>query len=91
MSLTYVALHCVDLLGCRWTRTRPSGRISKVAAQSREQIASGAIGPRLPSAMVLADQMGVAPNTVQRALRVLRDEGLIHSVPGRGTFVNKQD
>lgn len=59
----------------------------QVAAQLREQICSGAIGPRLPSAMVLAEQMGVAPNTVQRALRVLREEGLTYSVPGRGTFV----
>ena len=49
----------------------------QVAAQLREQIASGALGPRLPSAMDLAEQMGVAPNTVQRAMRVLRDEGVI--------------
>jgi DNA-binding GntR family transcriptional regulator len=41
--------------------------------------------------MDLAEQMGVAPNTVQRALRVLRDEGLIYSVAGRGTFVSQQD
>jgi GntR family transcriptional regulator len=61
----------------------------QVAAQLREQIASGALGPRLPSAMDLAEQMGVAPNTVQRALKVLREEGLIHSVPGRGTFVRE--
>lgn len=61
----------------------------QVAAQLREQISSGAIGPRLPSAMVLAEQMGAAPNTVQRALRVLREEGLIYSVPGRGTFVRE--
>jgi GntR family transcriptional regulator len=63
----------------------------QVAAQLREQISSGAIGPRLPSAMVLAEQMGVAPNTVQRAVRVLREEGLIYSVPGRGTFVRAGD
>lgn len=61
----------------------------QVAAQLREQIASGALGPRLPSAMTLAEQMGVAPNTVQRAMRVLREEGLIYSVPGRGTFVRE--
>lgn len=59
----------------------------QVAAQLREQIASGALGPRLPSAMDLAEQMGVAPNTVQRATKVLREEGLVYSVPGRGTFV----
>ena len=61
----------------------------QVAAQLREQIASGVLGPRLPSAMDLAEQMGVAPNTVQRAMRVLREEGLVYSVPGRGTFVTE--
>jgi DNA-binding GntR family transcriptional regulator len=63
----------------------------QVAAQLREQIASGALGPRLPSAMDLAEQMGVAPNTVQRAVKVLREEGLVYSVPGRGTFVAASD
>jgi DNA-binding GntR family transcriptional regulator len=63
----------------------------QVAAQLREQIASGALGPRLPSAMDLAEQMGVAPNTVQRAMKVLREEGLVYSVPGRGTFVSGND
>ncbi len=63
----------------------------QVAEQLREQLASGALGPRLPSAMTLAEQMGVAPNTVQRAMRLLRDEGLIFSVPGRGTFVRESE
>lgn len=59
----------------------------QVAALLRERIASGEIGPRLPSYMALAEELGVAPRTVQRALGVLRDEGLVYSVPGRGTFV----
>jgi len=63
----------------------------QVAAQLREQIASGALGPRLPSAMDLAELMRVAPNTVQRAMKVLREEGLVYSVPGRGTFVADGD
>jgi len=41
--------------------------------------------------MDLAEQMGVAPNTVQRAMKVLREEGLVYSVPGRGTFVADGD
>ena len=63
----------------------------QVAARIREQIAAGTLGPKLPSHMDLAEQLGVAPRTVQRALEILRDEGLIYSVPGRGTFVRSQD
>ena len=51
----------------------------------------GARVPRLPSAITLAEQMGVAPNTVQRAMKVLREEGLVYSVSGGGTFVTASD
>lgn len=51
----------------RWDPNAARWPYQQVAAQLREQIASGAVGPRLPSAMTLAEQMGVAPNTVQRA------------------------
>jgi GntR family transcriptional regulator len=61
----------------------------QVAALLREEIASGLLGPRLPSHMDLAERLGVAPRTVQRALSVLREEGLIYSVAGRGTFVRE--
>ena len=37
--------------------------------------------------MELADETGLAPATVKRALRLLREEGLVFSVPGRGTFI----
>ena len=53
----------------------------------RERIASGELGPRLPSQMQLADEIGVAPKTVQKALDILKAEGLIYAVPGRGTFL----
>jgi len=61
----------------------------QAAAEIRRRIAAGEFGPRLPSNMKLADQLGVAPMTVQRALRVLKDEGLIVTEPGRGTFVRQ--
>ena len=39
--------------------------------------------------MKLAEELGVSPMTLQRALKVLKDEGLIVTEPGRGTFVKR--
>jgi len=40
--------------------------------------------------MELADESGLSAATVKRAMGLLREEGLIYTVPGRGTFVRKQ-
>jgi GntR family transcriptional regulator len=63
----------------------------QVAARIRERIRAGALGPRLPSYMSLAHELEVSPMTVQRAIKVLRDEGLVVTRPGRGTFVVPED
>lgn len=44
-------------------------------------------GARLPNERLLAEQYGVSRVTVRRALARLRDEHLIQSVQGAGTFV----
>jgi DNA-binding GntR family transcriptional regulator len=59
----------------------------QLAGLLRERIRAGEIGPRVPSIMELADVTGLSAATVKRALGLLRDEGVIFSVPGRGTFV----
>lgn len=41
----------------------------------------------LPSVRVLASQLGVNPNTVQKAYQMLEREGIIVSVPGKGSFI----
>jgi GntR family transcriptional regulator len=62
---------------------------SQVAAQIRQAIADGEAKPgvRLPPAHHLAAVMGVNTNTVLRALRQLRDEGLVEMRPRRGIHV----
>ncbi len=62
----------------------------QLAGLLRERITAGTTGPRVPSIMELADETGLSPATVKRALRLLRDEGLIFSVPGWGTFVTQR-
>ncbi|GGI45433.1 GntR family transcriptional regulator [Agromyces flavus] len=61
----------------------------QVAAEIRRSIAEGEArsGERLPPAKDLAAVLGVNPNTVLRALRLLRDEGLLEFRRGRGVSV----
>jgi GntR family transcriptional regulator len=61
----------------------------QVAAEIRRAIAEGEARPgeRLPPAKDLAAVLGVNTNTVLRALRQLRDEGLLDFRRGRGVTV----
>ena len=61
----------------------------QVAAELRRDIAEGEAKPgeRLPPAKDLAAVLGVNSNTVLRALRLLRDEGLLEFRRGRGVMV----
>jgi DNA-binding GntR family transcriptional regulator len=65
----------------------PAWPYRQVAALIRGRIAAGEYVTLLPSYVTLAHELDVAPGTVQHAIRVLRDEGLVVTVPGRGTFV----
>jgi len=55
----------------------------------REMITSGKIAARqpMPSIKSITQQYGVAKGTAEKALGVLRDEGLVVTVPGRGIYV----
>ena len=61
----------------------------QVAAEIRRAIAEGEAKPgeRLPPAQDLAAVIGVNKNTVLRALRSLREEGLLDFKRGRGISV----
>jgi DNA-binding GntR family transcriptional regulator len=54
-----------------------------------ERIDSGTYPPgeRLPSALDLSAETGIAPMTARRVLKELRDAGLAYMEPGIGTFV----
>jgi GntR family transcriptional regulator len=56
----------------------------------RVQIERGELTGRVPSIKTLAQQHGVAMGTAERALVLLRDEGTIQVVIGRGAFVARR-
>lgn len=66
----------------------------QVAEDLRGRIGPGAEyrpGTRLPSIRKLAAGYGISPQTVQNALRELRQEGLVVSQQGRAFFVRDPD
>ena len=69
----------------------PQAPFQQVADDLRSSIRSGELPPgaRLPKQSVLADGYGVSLGTVKSALNVLRDEGLIVSRQGEGSWVRR--
>ena len=67
----------------------PTPLYQQVAAEIRRSITDGEAKPgeRMPLAKDLARVLGVNTNTVLRALRELRDEGLLEFRRGRGITV----
>jgi GntR family transcriptional regulator len=64
----------------------------QLAAILREQIFSGKLRPNrpIPSLTSLQQEYGVARGTAVKAVQLLEDEGLVHSVRGRGMFVRER-
>src|SRR5213076_303618 len=77
------------MIGVKLKRDDPTDLHEQVAAEIRRAIADGEARPgeRLPPAQDLAAILGVNRNTVLRALRDLRDEGLLDFRRGRGVTV----
>ena len=77
------------MLGVKVDRGEPLELHQQVAGEIRRAIADGEAKPgeRLPPAKDLAAVLGVNTNTVLRALRQLREEGLLEFRRGRGITV----
>lgn len=56
----------------------------------RQMVLDGTIAPggKLPSVREMAVKLAINPNTIQRAYRELEQEGIVFSVPGKGSFAS---
>jgi DNA-binding GntR family transcriptional regulator len=64
----------------------PTALYVQLAELLRGQIERGELIGRVPSVKTLAQEYEVAVGTAERALAILRDDGLIVSASGRGHF-----
>ncbi len=70
----------------------PTPLHEQLASLLRAEIAAGryAESGMLPSESYLQEQRGVSRGTVRRALKTLADEGLVYTIPARGTFLTNR-
>lgn len=61
----------------------------EVADAIARKIADGTlpVGARLPGEQDMAREHGIATHTARRAVRVLRERGLVATLPSKGTYV----
>jgi GntR family transcriptional regulator len=62
----------------------------QIAGWLRSRIEAGEFRPGedpLPSEKDLVDLFGVARDTARRAVQVLREDGLVETIPQRGSYV----
>lgn len=68
-------------------------RWRQVADVIRQRIDDGTYPPRtrVPSVLQLQAEFGIAAATGQKVHRALREEGLIYTEPGLGSFVSQPE
>lgn len=59
----------------------------QLADQLRKNIARSRADERVASIQEIVTQTGLAIGTVQKAIKLIKSEGPVYTVPGRGTFV----
>ncbi|MBB2912256.1 DNA-binding GntR family transcriptional regulator [Streptosporangium becharense] len=65
----------------------------QIAEIIRQRITEAALpsGHAVPSEADIRSEFGVARTTARKAMQILRDEGLVYTVQGEGTFVGPPD
>ena len=65
----------------------------QIAAIIAARIESGELQPRrpIPSEAQMVQEWGVARDTARAAVAYLREQGLVYTVPRRGTYVSPRE
>ena len=63
----------------------------QVAFMLRDEIVQGRLTGRIPSVHTISEAHGVSHRTAARALSILKGEGMIVNVPGKGHYVRGYD
>lgn len=61
----------------------------QIVRSVKKAIATGQLqaGQQMPSVRVISRELGVNPNTVQKAISRLTEEGVLESHPGQGSYI----
>ena len=70
----------------------PAPASEQVRTQLLNAVREGSLPPgaKLPTVRQLADQLGIAVNTVARAYRLLEEDGIVETFGRRGSFIANQ-
>jgi DNA-binding GntR family transcriptional regulator len=70
----------------------PVPRYRQIAEILRGRIEAGELEPDrpIPSEAAVQQEFGVARETARKAVKLLRDEGYVITVPGLGTYVRRR-
>ncbi len=87
-------LTCSDTVGImEYDPLAPVPRYRQIAGIIKRRIERGELEPSrpIPSEVQMEQEFGVARATARRAVALLREWGLVVTVPGLGTYVRPED
>ncbi|MGN0992099.1 MAG: GntR family transcriptional regulator [Candidatus Ventricola sp.] len=93
LTVLHVLIQIKQKGGLRMFLVNPKSKqpiYEQLVEQLRKQLFLGVVqaGQALPSVRQLATELGINPNTIQKAYRRMEAEGMIISVPGKGSFIS---
>lgn len=94
MTMYDYGLGYLKLIMCQLSGSTLSARCRRTVRSRRSSSAGFSLpvppNTRIPTESELVETYEVARSTAQRAIAALREEGLVYTVPARGTYVTER-